>query len=266
MGNLRFLFRKTCLNRLVKLLALDVIALKILRVIPISRKTPRRRLRYRIFSLACMVNALEAFSDDGSYRKVIAELSPRTFADLGCFVGYFALLIADETGPEHVKGLCIDANPFIIPLCETNIHTAGLTGVGVLNGAVGATSDAGETDFFVTRQEISSCVSGLFNPKALPTGPIRRASVKVIDVFEEWDRLFGETRVDVLKLDIEGSEILFLDNAGRFLDLVQNIIVEWHKWATSLENLRERLAGCGFQLAEVLEEDSHAGLAWFVRR
>lgn len=54
-------------------------------------------------------------------------------------------------------------------------------------------------------------------------------------------------------------------NEAVFLSRVQTIILEWHKWRVSLDELKSYLGSQGFTLKTVLHEDEGLGTAIFAR-
>jgi hypothetical protein len=51
-----------------------------------------------------------------------------------------------------------------------------------------------------------------------------------------------------------------------FLKRVDTIILEWHKWIVSREEVEKMLAEQGFRCVEVLEELGQTGIAWYARK
>ena len=68
-----------------------------------------------------------------------------------------------------------------------------------------------------------------------------------------------------MKIDIEGSELGFLKSEYSFLKLCDSILVEWHKWAVQLDELRSFLESHGFDFIKVVEENDQMGTACFRR-
>jgi hypothetical protein len=69
----------------------------------------------------------------------------------------------------------------------------------------------------------------------------------------------------VLKVDIEGSELEFLKTEQSFLRLADSVLVEWHKWRVSLQQVSDFLASQGFAYVETVEENDQMGTAFFRR-
>jgi hypothetical protein len=81
----------------------------------------------------------------------------------------------------------------------------------------------------------------------------------------EWKQRFGAARCHLLKIDIEGSELNFLQAEQSFLPLVDAILIEWHKWRVGLDAVREFLARHEFAYVKTVEENEHMGTAFFGR-
>ena len=69
----------------------------------------------------------------------------------------------------------------------------------------------------------------------------------------------------MLKIDIEGSELNFLKAEESFLTLCDSILVEWHRWRVSLDDLKAFLAAHSFAYVKTLEENDQMGTAFFRR-
>jgi len=86
-----------------------------------------------------------------------------------------------------------------------------------------------------------------------------------VDVGELWRQRFGVARCQLLKVDIEGSEMDFFRVEQPFLGQVDAILLEWHKWRVKLPEVEALLSASGFKLAEILEEKELEGTCLFRR-
>jgi hypothetical protein len=64
-------------------------------------------------------------------------------------------------------------------------------------------------------------------------------------------------------VDIEGSEKYLFATDSKFLQRVDHIVLEWHKWIISRGELDAMLTARGFELVDVLEECETSGVAWY---
>jgi hypothetical protein len=121
-------------------------------------------------------------------------------------------------------------------------------------------------DFFLNPSHIASSLSGVFNPLMPVVGRVQKIKVAVIDIAHEWQRRFGDERIDLVKIDIEGGEIPFLKAHSSFLDRVGAVLIEWHSWVTTLEEVSSVLDRLGFALEAICQADRHAGTAIFCKK
>jgi hypothetical protein len=70
----------------------------------------------------------------------------------------------------------------------------------------------------------------------------------------------------LLKIDIEGSEMNFLQAERPFLQRTDSILIEWHKWRVNLDEVKVFLAGQGFSYEKTLDENADMGTAFFQRK
>lgn len=256
--------RNPAVNSLIKTLRLHRVADFGLRHHPLQRQTAQG-VSYQVDSVASLVVANEVFRTD-TYAQPVRIAQPQTFIDLGSNVGYFPLLVADVLQVRTLRGLCVEPNPYLHKAIEAHLERNGLKNVQLVRGAVAAGGSEKSIDFFLNPSHIASSVSGRFNPRVAVGGDVERIQVPVVDLETEWERQFPGERVGLLKIDIEGSEIDFLKGNTSFLNRVDAILIEWHKWITTLEEVTGLLQPQGFLMHSVAEEDDNAGTAFFQRR
>ncbi len=255
------LHRSAFANTLVKTLRINRVVDAYLGRFPIRRRTPSG-LVYWQESVPSMVVANEIFSTD-LYARPISVVRPTTFVDLGANVGYFPLLVAEVMKSRSIKGLCVEPNPYLHPLLESHLSSNGLQDVHLIKGLIKGDQCGAEADFFLNPSHIASSLTGRFNPLVPVGGRVRTIKVPVVDLAGEWRQRFGDDSVDLLKVDIEGGEIQFLESHSAFLERVHAILIEWHSWVTTLEEVSNILRRSGFELDSVCHTDQHAGTAFF---
>jgi FkbM family methyltransferase len=135
----------------------------------------------------------------------------------------------------------------------------------VVHGAVGLPPGESSTTFHVHPSSSASSVLAYQEGKQHPVkGRITQVTVPAISVASEWKSRFGDTAVDLLKLDVEGKELDFVTYEGAFLERhVRALIVEWHKWSVTLPQLDAQLASIGFARREVPRESETTGVALY---
>jgi len=198
------------------------------------------------------------------YASALQGHTVKTFIDLGCNAGWFALWLTARGRDRLAVGLLVDANPRMVAEAAWHIERNGLH-CEIVHGAVGMPPGQSSTTFYLHPSSAASSVLAYVRGKQLPAkGRINELKVPAVSVATEWIARFADAPVDLLKVDIEGKELDFVVYEGAFLrERVQTIIVEWHKWSVSLPQLDAQLASVGFVRGEVHNESDTAGLALY---
>jgi FkbM family methyltransferase len=209
--------------------------------------------------------AVEIFEHGTVYSTADLPAGVRTFADLGCNVGFFTCWLCHQFKTTQVKGLMVDANADAVADARWQVQANHLRDVRVLHGLAGTRTESGEAAFFLHATNVNST--------AVPTDASlreaftwKKVSVPCISIEDNWQKFFGAESCDLLKVDIEGSELDFFRNETVFLRRVQTIIVEWHKWKVTLAEVEQALVAQDFLLKSVLMEDARCGTAVFWRK
>ena len=165
-------------------------------------------------------------SDMPTLQKVLIECeyelpvhsAPKTIVDAGANVGYSAVYFANRF--PDAKIVAIEPERSNFEMLERNLAPFG--NVTCLRRALVGTPrtvpivDAGE-GFWAFRAA---------GPDDTPRGPVvdEVEGITVLDVM----RQFGWDRIDLLKVDIEGSEVEVFDTAQPWIDNVEIAVVELH--------------------------------------
>jgi FkbM family methyltransferase len=232
---------------------------------PRIRKLPRSGAVYSCRYLESLLLADEIFNRN-VYLEAIDPQHTTTFADLGSNVGYLCPLLRELTGRQDLKGIMVDANPQMVEESEWHIRNNSMAGVKAVQGLAGATHEGESVDFYLLPSNLGSSQFNVFEPGKPPKGDWRKISVPRIDLEETWLREVGDVRCDFCKMDIEGSELELLQQAPNFFKRVDRLVVEWHAWIVTHEQLKTVLEQQGFQLVKVVEELAQTGIAWYSRR
>jgi FkbM family methyltransferase len=261
---LHFLDSLPAFHLLVRTLRLRQIAGALLRMKPKVGSLPKTGARYRCRYLETILLADELFKRN-VYLESLTAKPISTFVDLGCNVGLFPVLLTELTGRRDLRGLLIDANPEMVEEATWHVNANQLKQVVPVFGLAGA-ANAGQTvDFYLLPSNLGSSQFPVYEPGKPQKGAWKKVTVPCVDVETLWLKNFGDVRCDILKIDIEGSEKTFLQTDKKFLQRVDSIILEWHKWIVNREEVERMLTEQGFKLAQVLEELGQTGIAWYRR-
>jgi len=232
---------------------------------PIRRTLPDSGVTYSVETFETLAVERTYFGNPVLMRIFEAE-PPETFIDLGCNSGIFPCVLAHAAHGRAPRGICVDANAEQVKLAQKNVGLNHWSDVHVFCGLVGGATTAKEADFFLAPTSLGS---SQFAYKETESGyPLewKRTVVPTLLVEPTWMRLFGESlRCNCLKIDIEGSEMNFLRREAGFLGRVDSILLEWHIWGTTRDEVVRFLEERQFRLEETLEDEPRHGLLFFRR-
>jgi hypothetical protein len=78
------------------------------------------------------------------------------------------------------------------------------------------------------------------------------------------DETFENQKIDLLKIDIEGSELEFIQREIAFLQSsVARVVCEWHTWHVSFDDIHSFFLANKFELFVIVETDENGGVAVF---
>src|ERR1051325_1001244 len=258
-----WLSRSAAARRFVQVLRLHRLANAWLRHFPLVKQLPGSGVRYRATRVESIPLAQEMFDKGALYDASLLPKNFTTFADLGCNVGYFTCWLAHLAAVRQLKGLMLDANPYAVADAQWHASANGMNEVFGLHGIVGEGARGSSADFYLYESNICSTSELPDVEKMGLKGKWEKISVPHVVVEDEWKKRFNGTRCHVLKIDVEGSEMNFLRAEESFLSLVDSIIIEWHKWRVSLEDVRGFLEPRGFRYLKTIEENAQMGTAVF---
>lgn len=252
-------------HRAIRVLRIQQLASTVFSAVPLKRQLKRSKLTYRVRHLESLLVADELFKRE-IYKEAFADRDIKTFVDVGSNVGYFPLYVVEHTGRKDVRGLVIDGNEAMARESRWHVDGAQLAGIRVRHGLVGHPKGVNEATFYVNASNVASSAQPTLNPNVPAKGASTAVTVPVIDIFEEWRKTEGDRRIDLMKIDVEGFECDLIKNCGDALAITDRIVIEWHKWMTTREEVAGLLAERGFELRRVISEDDDAGVAVFDRR
>ena len=257
------LSRSAVLRRGVQFLRLHRLGNWWLRRHPLVKQLPGSGVSYRATRLESIPLGVEMFEKGNLYDATLLPKGFTTFADLGCNVGYFTCWLAHLAAGRKLRGVMLDANPEAVREAAWHAQANAMTEVFALHGIVGEGSPGGFAEFYLYESNICSTSHMPDLERMNLKGKWEKVRVPSVSLEEHWRRHFGGTRCHILKVDIEGSELEFLRAERSFLALCDSVLVEWHKWRVSLEELRDFLGTEGFDYIKTVEENAEMGTAFF---
>ena len=191
------------MRRLV--MALRRIARPWLRNRPVDVEALGVRMRLRPYNNICEKRMLftPQFFDATELRLLAATFRDGyVFIDVGANVGAYALFVASRTGPS-ARVLAVEPQPEIFERLVYNIRLNAFATVKAVDCAVA--EKPGEVTLFL--DPVNAGESSLKVVASSNARPIRVQATTLLDLIETE----GFTRVDAMKLDVEGAEDLILE-------------------------------------------------------
>jgi len=141
--------------------------------------------------------------------------------DCGANVGTSCVFFKEQY--PDAKIIAFEADPSIGRLLTTNLHRHNLTDIEIVNKAV-----------WIHNNGIELVQDGADGASVILGGnKIKVPSVRLADLLQK------ESKIDLLKMDIEGAEIDVLKDCKYDLQKVQNIFVEYHSFSGQPQFLDE---------------------------
>lgn len=163
----------------------------------------------------------------GGYEEVLKHIEvPHTWVDVGCHAGYFSLwllLQRQKRGlpTDRIKAALVDADHRAAEAVNAVIAANGLRERWTfIHGLV---TDLTKPSFFC-RDGMGSSIFARPEDDGCPvmnTPPLDER--QVLGIFDQ--------PIDLLKLDIEGAELIFLEKYRGLSAAPRSMLVEWHTWA-----------------------------------
>ena len=237
-----------------------------LKVRPLHRTLPGSGVRYTVENFETLAVERTYFGNP-ALAELLARESPGTFIDLGCNSGIFPCFLGHIRSGSPPAGLCVDANDELVALAKKNVALNGWSGIEVRCGLVGSPQpDEAEAEFFLAPTSLGSSTFAYRETKSGHPISWKRITVPTLVVEPAWTQLMGsDRRCGCLKIDIEGSEMNFLRQESGLLARVDSILLEWHLWATTRDEVVGFLNEHHFELERVIEEEPRNGLLFFRR-
>jgi FkbM family methyltransferase len=209
--------------------------------------------------LRLMVKARRAFGSWLAARAGLASRAGHTFnasllgrgsmfVDLGAYKGEFARALVADFG---CRGCCVEADPELFAQLPKNDE------VCVLHAALGG-RDGKVTLYLAEKREANS-----LDPRIAEYGGARGSVVVESLTLQSCLAKLGVDHVDLLKVDIEGAEIVMLDSAPEsVLRRIRQVTIEFHdfvlaqKYGPDVSRVRARLCELGF-MCLIMDDPAH---------
>lgn len=197
--------------------------LKAARWLNLDNKTYRKKLPDNFYM---QVNPSEHIQQQlfwyGHYEKELGDLIKKVvkpgdvFVDIGANIGYFSLLSANYQ--PTAKIISIEPAKTVYEKLKENISVNNFKNIIAINSAVGEISE--EKELFISGSD-NLGMSSFMQPENYSG---KKEKVPVIKL-DDWFKTCELTKIDLVKLDVEGSELAALKGMKDILENYQPLII-----------------------------------------
>jgi FkbM family methyltransferase len=172
-----------------------------------------------------------------------------TFVDVGANVGSYSLMVSKEYKDRAVKVIAIEAHPGNYKALLRNIRCNNFENV-ILPINMAVSDYKGLVDLYERSHDGTRVDSELYsvcNDKRIDGYNVLHANGKTLEIeCDTLDNILLDYRAGVIKMDIEGAEVLALNAAAKTLDRTRKIVVEVH--GDRSEGVKQVLKSHGFKI------------------
>lgn len=176
--------------------------------------------------------------------------------DLGANEGFYVLKAKEKA--QNSKIIAIEPNPTAFRVLKGNVETNRLKNVITLNKAV--TSKNGKIKFEI--------VKGRSEVGSVKVYEKYRKNLKNITVdsitLEELCKKYKIDKIDLLKIDVEGSEVDILESSENVLPKVKKAIIEYHNAQKTIKGVIKIMTKNNFKLLKIDDQKFYGDL-YFIR-
>lgn len=176
-----------------------------------------------------------------------------TFVDVGANVGSYSLKIANDYKNKGTSVIAIEAHPKNYKALCRNIELNGFKHIKAINKA--ASDRKGVITMYERSHDgnrVGTDLYSVHNTFLAEHNFILPNSLEV--ECDTLDNILANHKVNVMKIDIEGAEVLALKGATNTLKQLRKIIVEVH--GDNFDKVKQILETCNFKL-EIISATGH---------
>jgi FkbM family methyltransferase len=166
--------------------------------------------------------------------------------DCGAYVGLYSIISSKLCGNNGMV-ISIEPEPKTFNLLKKNLELNNIRNVSTYNFALSECD--GNVEFYVPRISAAGSTFNLPHLNAQKIEYYDKILVKTV-TFDNFIKKLNLTHVDIMKIDVEGSELLVLRGAYRSLErgMIDKLIVEVHKTVTDIGKIKKFLCMVGYTI------------------
>ncbi len=219
----------------------------------------------RLTEVSCLPLLGEVFGPSGYGRAMSGRPRVETLADIGCSFGWFPCLVRALQPDDQPAGVLFDANSASCDEARWHLSANNLKRLHVIHGAVGVPDHTEAAHFHILPASTQSALSAPGPDHPYPIkGRAKVVAVPVVTVEKEWLRLGLPLPIDLMKIDVEGAEMDFLNSEQEFVcNVVRRVLIEWHGWRVPFAQLTEWFLRRGWKMESEWERSENMGVVSF---
>ena len=158
----------------------------------------------------------------GYYEKELGELLKKivrpgdVFLDLGANIGYFSLLVANNS--PAIKIISFEPVADLFQKMNDNISLNNIKNISTINAAVGEINE--EKELYIAAPDNL----GMSSFKQPQNYAGKKEKVKLVAI-DDWFKTSGLSKIDIVKLDIEGSEFAALNGMKEVIQKQKPVLI-----------------------------------------
>lgn len=164
----------------------------------------------------------------------------KIIVDLGANEGFYTLMAKAKSPKARI--ISVEPNPYAFKLLKKNVKSNKLKGVSIINKAV--SSKKGKIDFEVVKGRTAIGATKVYK-KYRKLG-LEKIKVDTISL-DQLLKNYKLERIDVLKIDVEGSEVEILKSSKNSFNKIKKIVVEYHGAQKTKSPVLKLLSENGFK-------------------
>ena len=179
--------------------------------------------------------------------KLLKYVRPKRVLDVGANIGSFSRGLLEKD--PSCKIFMIEANPNCEPYLKSIGQPYDMVALGEKNGI---------TELWVENSNPIGTGSSIFRENTIWYQDGKCNKIKVPMKKLDSCSYFGENQIDLIKLDVQGSELGIINGGEKTITQTPFVLVEvsllpYNEGAPLIENVVERMIGLGFYIADIIE-------------
>jgi FkbM family methyltransferase len=183
----------------------------------------------------------------------------KVIVDLGANEGLYVLKMKENS--PNAKIIAVEPNPEAFRILKKNVETNNLSDVMLVNSAV--SSKNGKVNFEIIKGSTEVGALKLYE-KFENRGEIRKISVTSITL-EKLFNMFNLNKIDLLKMDVEGTELEILKSAESILPKIKKVVVEYHGAQKTKKGVIKLMLKRNFKML-LMEKNKFFGDVYFINK